>query len=620
MPIHKVDGGYKWGNHGHVYPTQEGAEKQAAAAHANGWTGDTATPEQAELARKIAEDGGPGSGPRPGGGSVQSPEVQAYLKVRGEYDAIFKEIETKEDQGVTISPALRAKANALREKEKSFTHAIRKEAGHTQDCIALDVASVRTFDDVGRLHVSDAHISKAAINEYYGKEIPGFDELGLDPNKLYRMFRDPEELKKAAPTFNGVQVLIKHVGVTADDHQPDQIVGATGTSATFSDPYLNNELVIWAKEAIDGIEDDSQKELSCGYAYVPVMKAGTYQGGHYDGRMTEIKGNHIALVKKGRAGSDVVIGDEAISTNMEINAMTKTVTMSRTAVRLHGALTAYLAPRLALDAKIDLTPVLAGVTAKNLKTKKAAIWQGAKDAAKDKWAKDDAGNMGGAGPDDVAMRILDMVEKQATAPGEAEMDETPVAATEANGGAATEAATDPAAASAGGGNAKLLEFLKGILQPDQLAAASQLMGQDEETEEEKMAREKAAKDAEAPGMKPQVTKEAMDAALDAHGKATEERVLAKQRSIYAALNDVKPWVGELPLMAHDSAESVHRAALTALGVDAKDLHPDSLMPIIKAQPKPGARKVNDDSHMALDAVASDSLSKRFPGAAAIHLS
>ena len=41
MPIHKEGSGYQWGNHGKVYPTREGAEKQAAAAHANGFTGDS---------------------------------------------------------------------------------------------------------------------------------------------------------------------------------------------------------------------------------------------------------------------------------------------------------------------------------------------------------------------------------------------------------------------------------------------------------------------------------------------------------------------------------------------------------------------------------------------------
>jgi hypothetical protein len=40
MPIRKVKGGYKWGNHGHTYPTRKGAQKQAAAAHANGYHED----------------------------------------------------------------------------------------------------------------------------------------------------------------------------------------------------------------------------------------------------------------------------------------------------------------------------------------------------------------------------------------------------------------------------------------------------------------------------------------------------------------------------------------------------------------------------------------------------
>jgi hypothetical protein len=40
MPIHKVAKGWKWGSHGHTYSTRKGAEKQAAAAHANGFRGD----------------------------------------------------------------------------------------------------------------------------------------------------------------------------------------------------------------------------------------------------------------------------------------------------------------------------------------------------------------------------------------------------------------------------------------------------------------------------------------------------------------------------------------------------------------------------------------------------
>lgn len=37
MPIRKVSKGYKWGSKGKVYPTREGAEKQAQAAYASGY-------------------------------------------------------------------------------------------------------------------------------------------------------------------------------------------------------------------------------------------------------------------------------------------------------------------------------------------------------------------------------------------------------------------------------------------------------------------------------------------------------------------------------------------------------------------------------------------------------
>lgn len=40
MPIHQVDGGWQWGGRGKVYKDRADAERQAAAAHANGFTGD----------------------------------------------------------------------------------------------------------------------------------------------------------------------------------------------------------------------------------------------------------------------------------------------------------------------------------------------------------------------------------------------------------------------------------------------------------------------------------------------------------------------------------------------------------------------------------------------------
>ncbi len=37
MPVHKVLGGYKWGNTGKVYPTKAQAEAQGRAIYASGY-------------------------------------------------------------------------------------------------------------------------------------------------------------------------------------------------------------------------------------------------------------------------------------------------------------------------------------------------------------------------------------------------------------------------------------------------------------------------------------------------------------------------------------------------------------------------------------------------------
>lgn len=169
--------------------------------------------------------------------------------------------------------------------------------------------SLRSIDTDGRLHVENTHISKAMISPYYGREIPNFEMLGLDQSVVYRLFRDPSELKKAAPTFARLPILSEHVPVTADKPRQDLIVGSIGSNVKFNSPYLDADISIWDSKAIAGIESGQVMELSCAYKYIPVMKSGLYQNEAYDGIMTQIIGNHLALVESGRAGHDVVVAD-----------------------------------------------------------------------------------------------------------------------------------------------------------------------------------------------------------------------------------------------------------------------------------------------------------------------
>ena len=185
--------------------------------------------------------------------------------------------------------------------------------------LALDrEGSNRVIDRDGRMRVLVTNICKACVSPYRGEEIPGYEELGLDKDKIYQMLRPPDELQKAAASSNGIQLLRQHIPVNADDHQPWDVAGSVGTNAEWADPFVTNSLSIWVARDIEGIESGSKVELSPGYHYEPVMEPGDFNGEPYDGRMTDIVFNHVAIVTEGRQGKDVVVGDSADDLNWGI--------------------------------------------------------------------------------------------------------------------------------------------------------------------------------------------------------------------------------------------------------------------------------------------------------------
>ncbi|HBQ6378068.1 TPA: DUF2213 domain-containing protein [Klebsiella pneumoniae] len=210
------------------------------------------------------------------------------------------------------------------------------------ESLAFDRASVRTIDANGRLQISRTNISKANVNAYYGREIPGSEELGLEPNKLYRLWRHPDELRKAAKTFNNIPVLSKHIPDFPTDPPNEFRVGVTHSNAEFDGTYLTVGMSIWDNSAIAGIESGEQRELSASYKYVADMTPGvTPDGEPYDGVMRDIFGNHEALVPDGRAGPDVLVAD---SLPPELNHMRK---------HKAEAIRATLKPLLAQDADLE---------------------------------------------------------------------------------------------------------------------------------------------------------------------------------------------------------------------------------------------------------------------------
>lgn len=475
--------------------------------------------------------------------------------------------------------------------------------------LALDRDTVRELDRDGRMRVSKANISRACVNPYRGREIPDWQKLGLDPDKIYHLLRDPEELKKAAKSFNGVQILRKHVPVNAQDHQPYDVVGSTGTEAAFDGEYLTNSLSIWVKDAIDGIESDFKKELSSGYHYTPDMTPGTFRGNAFDGVMRDIVGNHVALVEDGRAGPDVVVGDSTENLHM------KPTRLAARALLMTGA---CMSPVLAMDATLP-QPLFKDITSKNFGEKKPLIIAAAKKAVTGKTRRgmaldetllskllDDVGN---DDKDEVDKPVSEKQHEtmQAAAKGSEEL-----AIPKATGGEEFFDKDNEGKKKPGLDAAAVKEWLTGKgMSGDDLAEFDttfppQAKDEDDEAKKKREEDEKNAKDA---AMKDMVTRPAMDAAIKTAVDSTEKRVIERERGIRTALHTVKPWIGELaPSLAFDSGEAVYRHALGALGVDgAKTLHHDALLPVLQAQPKPGAKPNVDVPKLGMDAAARDSM-------------
>ena len=145
-------------------------------------------------------------------------------------------------------------------------------------------------------------------------------ELGLDgdPERVIRVFREPGEVfaPEAIASFEGVPV--------CDSHPPESV-----TAVNFSQysrghvqnvrregEYLAADLHIDDAALADQVLRRAKREVSCGYlcTYVP-------SGEGYAQR--EIRGNHVAIVPRGRAGSSVSIKDSAESAGKGRKTMSK---------------------------------------------------------------------------------------------------------------------------------------------------------------------------------------------------------------------------------------------------------------------------------------------------------
>lgn len=427
----------------------------------------------------------------------------------------------------------------------------------TIERLAFDRASVRSFDGNGRLQVTKSNISKANVCPYYGREIPNAEKLGLEPDKIYRLWRHPDELKKAAPTFNNIPVLCIHTPDFPGDPPREYRVGTTHSGCDFDGTYLTNGLSVWDNSAIAGIETEEQKELSSSYQYVADMTPGeTPDGEAFDGVMRDIVGNHVALVETGRAGSDVLVAD---SLPLELKYMK----LDRKGVAIRAALGAFLKPRLAQDAAPkDITAIL------NANKSPKAIAQAVVGKYKTKLAAD------------MELEPEELVEIIEASAESVEPDEEQKVAGDDD-------------------NESIISLLREAGVSEEViakiaAALSPSVAEDEDKDDDKDEK---------------VSKTAMDSAIRLAADSATKTAAENFRRVREAEQAVRPLIGDV--VAMDSADDVYRTALEQAGVDINGVHPSAFPAMVRMAI---SQKENSRPVIAQDSASISDFEKAFPTA------
>jgi hypothetical protein len=174
------------------------------------------------------------------------------------------------------------------------------------DTLTLD-APKRTKD--GFLAVR-ARAARAGVYDYAAFEVGG-QERGFKATDTVKVYRPAEEVFAAdsVASFLAKPVTNDHPNVPVTSENWKDHARGVNMGALRDGEYLAFDLVIMDGALIADI-DAGKRELSNGYACVLDWTPGTTPDGQaYDAVQRQIRGNHIAVVDRGRAGPDCRIKD-----------------------------------------------------------------------------------------------------------------------------------------------------------------------------------------------------------------------------------------------------------------------------------------------------------------------
>lgn len=184
------------------------------------------------------------------------------------------------------------------------------------------ISTRRIKTDEGFLIVP-AKVAKVGVQTYNPAldfapgELPDYVR-DRDPSIPVRLLRPDREVfdQAALQSVANKPVTDGHPtgGAVTASNVRDLQVGFSRDIVTHDNEAVKAELIIQANDAIEKIEKEGVNQISLGYATDIQWTSGVHDTfGAYDGIQTDIRCNHIALVKNGRAGPEIRLSDAKLN-------------------------------------------------------------------------------------------------------------------------------------------------------------------------------------------------------------------------------------------------------------------------------------------------------------------
>jgi len=181
----------------------------------------------------------------------------------------------------------------------------------------LQITTEREYTDEGFLKVP-ARISRIGTQEYQAVEMGITDK---PPGTIITVYRPEEEVfsDKSLSSFATKPITDNHPPELVNSKNAKQFsVGHVGPEVMRDGMFAKTILHITDADAISKIES-GKVELSNGYTADIEWSSGvTPNGINYDAIQRNIKGNHVAIVEKGRAGHECRLADNLPTTGDKV--------------------------------------------------------------------------------------------------------------------------------------------------------------------------------------------------------------------------------------------------------------------------------------------------------------